>query len=64
MQLETINKKLLIYNDRYLNLTAHDPGKWPTILEIWVQQVARKYDELEMVKTLEEMYSYLKKFLE
>lgn len=34
-----------------------------TILEIWGQQVARKYDELEIVKTPEEIYSYLEKLL-
>ncbi|KAH7659690.1 hypothetical protein IHE45_16G047200, partial [Dioscorea alata] len=46
-----------------LNLTAHDPQKWTTIIEIWGQMVCRKYDELDYTKTPVEMYSYLEKFL-
>ena len=61
--LETIDKKLLLDDGRFLNLTAHDPQSWPTVLEMWSQIVARKYDELEIEKTPVEMYSYLEKFL-
>ncbi|KAH7690169.1 hypothetical protein IHE45_02G027600, partial [Dioscorea alata] len=46
-----------------LNLTAHEPQKWTTIIEIWGQMVCRKYDELDYTKTPVEMYSYLEKFL-
>ncbi|KAH7685547.1 hypothetical protein IHE45_04G047000, partial [Dioscorea alata] len=46
-----------------LNLTAHDPQKWTTIIKIWGQMVCRKYDELDYTKTPVEMYSYLEKFL-
>ncbi|KAH7659679.1 hypothetical protein IHE45_16G046300, partial [Dioscorea alata] len=46
-----------------LNLTAHDPQKWTTIIEIWSQMVCRKYDELDYTKTPVEMYSYLEIFL-
>ncbi|KAH7690168.1 hypothetical protein IHE45_02G027600 [Dioscorea alata] len=50
-------------NGRLLNLTAHEPQKWTTIIEIWGQMVCRKYDELDYTKTPVEMYSYLEKFL-
>ena len=30
--LETIDKKLLLDDGRFLNLTAHDPQCWPTVL--------------------------------
>ncbi|KAH7659772.1 hypothetical protein IHE45_16G052600, partial [Dioscorea alata] len=46
-----------------LNLTAHDPQKWTTIIEIWGQMVCRKYDELDYTKIPVEIYSYLEKFL-
>ena len=62
--LETIDKKLLLDDGRFLNLTAHDPQSWPTVLEMWSQMVARKYDELEIEKTPVEMYSYLENFWE
>ena len=61
--LETIDKKLLLDDGRFLNLTAHDPQSWPTVLEMWSQMVARKYDELDIEKTPVEMYSYLENFL-
>ena len=51
MPLETIDKKLLLDDGRPLNLTAHDPQKWPTVIEVWSQMVIRKYDELEIEKT-------------
>ena len=63
MPLETIDKRLLLDDGRFLNLTAHDPQKWTTVIEVWSQMVARKYDELEIEKTPIEMYSYLEKFL-
>ena len=63
MPLETIDKNLLLNDRRLLNLLASDPQKWPTVIEVWSQMVARKYDELEIEKTLVEMYSYLEKFL-
>ena len=63
MPLETIDKKLLLDDRRLLNLMAHDPQKWTTVIEVWSQMVARKYDELEIEKTPVEMYSYLEKFL-
>ena len=63
MLLETIEKKSLLDDGRFLNLMANDPQKWPTIIEVWSQVVARKYDELEIEKTPVEMYSNLEKFL-
>ena len=36
MPLATIDKKLLLLDDgRLLNLTAHDPQKWPIVIEVW-----------------------------
>ena len=63
MSLETIDKKLLLDVGRFLNLTAHDPQKWPTVIEVWRQMVARKYDELEIEKTPVEMHTYLERVL-
>ena len=56
-------KNLLLDDGKFLNLTAHDPQSWPTVLEMWSQMVTKKYDELEIEKTPIEMYSYLEKFL-
>ena len=30
----TIDKKLLLDDGRFLNLTTHDPQSWPTVLEM------------------------------
>ena len=46
MPLETIDKKLLLDGGRFFNLTAHDPQRSPTVIEMWSQMDARKYDEL------------------
>ena len=63
MPLETIDRRLLLDDGRFLNLTAHDPQKWTTLIGVWSQTVARKYDELEIEKTPVGIYSYLEKFL-
>ena len=54
--------KLLLDDGKFLNLTAHEPQKWPTVIEVWSQMVARNYDELEIEKAPVEIYSYLKTF--
>ena len=46
----TIDKRLLLDDGRFLNLTAHDPQKRATVIEVWCQMVAKKYDELEIEK--------------
>ena len=61
--LQIIDNKLLLDNGRSVNLTVHDLQRWATVIEMWSQMVARKYDELEIKKTPVEMYGYLEKFL-
>ena len=52
LHLETIDKNLLLDDDMFLNLTANDPQSCPTVIKMWSQMVARKYNELEIEKTL------------
>ena len=61
--LQIIDNKLLLDNGRSVNLTVHDLQRWATVIEMWSQMVARKYDELEIEKTHVAIYSYLEKFL-
>ena len=53
----------MLDDGKLLSLTTHDPQKWPTIIEVWSQMVARKYNQLVIQNTLVEMYSYFEKFL-